>query len=364
MLRKRILAAGLAILLIAGLVGVVALLPSPRAGLSGWQIVRTAQGIRLDVPLGWAVQNDRSGTSFTAESFRARMVVGRTERLPVPAGLDRRQVAEALGAATTGSTVSLRGATARGQTLLVVKRIAPGRYAGLLATADPGAAFPQRGQLEEVVAGLRYGTGSPAMDRAPFRYWLAHVQDVRQNVGGLAVRYDLLVPDGNAPAGGWPVLVLAHAATASYASIARDGLAIVVAPHLTWNSFEDDRRVLDAVLTDVAANNPANVGRLLLHGCSVGGRFTFQYAVAEPERLIGAVPMAAFDLSVPRPEVRHVPFVFFWGDGDPLYDESAREAVEGMQRSMDSVRLFLDVGRGHYCDPLLGLEAIRTLLAR
>ncbi len=39
---------------------------------------------------------------------------------------------------------------------------------------------------------------------------------------------------------GWPVLVPARAATPEYASIARDGLGIIVKPDFTWNTFEEE----------------------------------------------------------------------------------------------------------------------------
>lgn len=95
--------------------------------------------------------------------------------------------------------------------------------------------------------------------------------------------YELLAPENvaDAPESGWPVLVLAHAATPSYASIAKDGLAIIVKPQFTWNTFEEDRQILDAIIVQIDADYPVDEQRLILHGCSVGGQFAFEYTLAD-----------------------------------------------------------------------------------
>lgn len=259
---------------------------------------------------------------------------------------------------------SFRGATRDGQAILIAKEVVPDLYAGVFASAAPSPTFPRQRELEEVVGNLRYSAVEAESSPRPFDFWLEHAQSIRRVDENPRLWYDLLVPEDDAkePKSGWPVLVLAHAAPVSYASIAQDGLGIVVAPHFTYNTFEEDRQILDAVVADLGAHYPVDDHRLLLHGCSVGGRFAFEYTIAEPSRVLGAVPMAAFDLKVPPEEAWHVPFVFFYGDLDPMYGAEARAAIEGMQAKMDSVELYLDAGQGHFCDPALGLEAIRALL--
>jgi dienelactone hydrolase len=174
----------------------------------------------------------------------------------------------------------------------------------------------------------------------------------------------LLVPQAKAPESGWPVLVQARASFAAYASIAQDGLAIVVTPQFTYNTFEQDRQILEAIIADVSADYPVDDRRLLLHGCSVGGQLAFEYTLAEPERVLGAVVMAPPEIKMPPQETWHIPFVFYYGDHDAFYNAESRAVIESMQRKMDSVELYLDAGQGHVCDPALGVEAIRALLAK
>jgi predicted esterase len=174
----------------------------------------------------------------------------------------------------------------------------------------------------------------------------------------------LLAPedDADAPESGWPVLVLVQNTTSAYASIAQDGLGIVVKPDFTWNTFEEDRQILDAIIAEVDAVYPMDDQRLILHGCSVGGKFAFEYTLAEPDRVLGAVVMAPIELEVPPQGTWQIPFVFIYGDLDPFYDAETRAVIESMQRKMDSVELYLDAGQGHVCDPALAIEAIQTLL--
>jgi predicted esterase len=351
--------------------------PRPEPGrLTGWTIIRTPDGLRCEVPVDWPVDVEPAGTTFASDaaaldsrdsvpapqSFRALVVSGGLEDLPLPAGTERSMVAIAMAGDEEQRGMSLRGATGDGQTMLVVRQVGPDMYGGVFASAAPGSVFPYRRELESIVSKLRYQAGQTGGSASAFDYWREHVRDVRRSGQEPPLWYDLMVPEGKPPKSGWPLLVLAHANTYSYAAIAQEGLAIVVTPHFTWNTFEEDRRILDAILDEVEAGYPVNRGHLVIHGCSVGGRFTFQYTAAEPYRVYAAVPMAAFDLEVPPADVWHIPFVFFYGDHDTMY-AGARAAIEGMQRTMDSVELYLDAGQGHTCDPALGLEAVRAFLA-
>ena len=367
--------AGLSLLLICSLAG--SGLPAGPGGLTGWTIIRTPDGFRLDVPLDWPVRVHPTGTTFAnsdealdsldtglaPQTFRALIVSGGLDELPLPEGIERSKVAAALAVDEHRRGVSLRGATGDGQTILIVKAVAPDRYGGVFVSAAPGVAFPHQLELEEIVGKLKYQAADTESSSSTLRYWLGHVQDIRRFDRTPRLWYDLMVPEGEAPSSGWPVLVLAHANTSEYASIAQSRLAMIVTPHFTWNTFEEDRQILDAILAEVLASYPADDRRVIMHGCSVGGRFVFQYTVAEPNRIMAAVPMAAFDLELPSSQIWHTPFVFFYGDHDPLY-ANARAAIQAMQSNMDSVDLYLDAGQGHVCDPALGLEALQGLLVK
>lgn len=382
MFRKRITLSliGLSFLLL-GLMIAVGSQPKP-GGLTGWKIIRTLDGLRLHVSLDWTVDVDRTGTMFTnsdealdsldsvlaPQTFRALIISDSLEELPLPERTERSEVAVALAGDEDHRGVSFRGATRDGQTILIVKEVAPDRYAGVFASAAPSPTFPHQQELEEIVKNLRYQAVKAESSPGPLDFYLEHAQTktIRRLEREPQRRYELLVPedDAAAPESGWPVLVLANIAPPAYASIAQDGLGIVVEPHFTWSTFEEDRQILDAILAEISTDYPVDDQRLLLHGCSVGGQFAFEYTLAEPNRVMAAVPMAPFDLIVPPQEIWQIPFVFFYGDRDAFYDAEARAVIEAMQRKMTSVELYLDAGQGHVCDPALAMEAIQALLVK
>ncbi len=382
MFRKRIILSliGLSFLLI-GLMMAVGLQPQP-GGLTGWKIIRTPDGLRLHVALDWTVDVNRTGTMFTnsdealdsldsvlaPQTFRALIISGSLEELPLPERTQWSEVAVALAGDEHRRGVSFRGATRDGQTILIVKEVAPDRYAGVFASAAPSLTFPHQQDLEEIVENLRYQAVEAEGSPDPLDFWLEHEQTktLRRLEQEPPRRYELLVPadDAGRPESGWPVLVLANIAPPAYASIARDGLGIVVQPQFKWSSFDEDRQILDAIVAEIGADYAVDDRRLIVHGCSVGGKFAFDYTLAEPNRVMGAVVMAPFDLKVPPQETWQIPFVFFYGDRDAFYDAETRATIEAMQRKMDSVELYLDAGQGHVCDPALALEAIRALLVK
>lgn len=237
----------------------------------------------------------------------------------------------------------------------------------VIVSVDPR---PEAGEHQRAAEdGVRTPSPLPAeAERSPSSrdFWLERQQTIRRLDQDPALTYDLLVPadDARAPEEGWPVVVMALVALPPYASIAQDGLGILVKPQFTWNSFDEDREILDATLEDIARDHPIDNRRLILHGCSVGGQFAFEYTIAEPGRVAGAVVMAAPDLRVPPPETWHVPFVFIYGDLDAFFDAETRAVIESMRGKMASVDLALDAGEAHVCDPSLGIEAIRPILVQ
>lgn len=346
--------------------------------LIGWKIIRTPEGLRLHIPVDWTVDVDRTGIVFAnrdealdsldsvlaPQTFRALIISGRLEELPLPEGTERSEVAVALAGDEDRRGVSFRGATRDDQTILIVKEVTLGQYAGIFASAAPSRTFPHQRELEGVVGNLRYQDMEAESSPSPIDFWIEHGQTIRRLEQDPSLYYDLLVPEdaANAPEEGWPVLVLAQTFGARYASIAQDKLGIVVKPHFEWISFEKDRQILDAIVAEIGADYPVDDQRLILHGCSVGGQFAFEYTLAEPNRVLGAVVMAPIHLEVPPQDTWQIPFVFFYGDLDPFYNMETRAVIESMQRKMDSVELYLDVGQAHVCDPVLAIEAIQALL--
>jgi dienelactone hydrolase len=244
------------------------------------------------------------------------------------------------------------------------REVAPERYAGLFSSAAPSLTFPHQRELEEIVRSLLFQPVETESSDRRVQFWVQHQQTVLRSAREPHLRYDVLVPEqyAEAPDSGWPLLVLAQTAALPYAAIAQDRLGIVVKPQFTWNTFEEDHQILDAAIADIGVDYPVDDHRLVLHGCSVGGQFAFEYTLAEPNRVMGAVVMAAPSLEVPPQAAWHIPFVFFYGDLDPFYDSHTRAVIESMQRKMDSVELFLDAGQAHVCDPALAIEAIQALL--
>jgi dienelactone hydrolase len=308
---------------------------------------------------------DLLDSALAPQTFRALIVSGSLAELPLPERAEQSEVALALAGDEHHRGVSFRGARRDSQTILIVKEIAPERYAGVFAWAAPGLSFPHQQELEQIVGTLSYQPVEAESSPGPIDFWVEHGQTIRRPEQEPPLYYDLLAPEdeAGAPESGWPVLALAQTSGARYDSIAQDELGIVVKPQFEWTSFERDRQILEAILAEIGAEYPLDDQRLLLHGCSVGGQFAFEYTLAEPERVMGAVVMAPIELEVPPRETWQIPFAFFYGDRDPFYNAQTRAVIASMQRKMESVALYLDTGQAHVCDPALAIEAIQAFLA-
>ncbi len=123
MFRKRITLSLIGLLfLLIGLMIAVGLQPKP-GGLTGWKIIRTPVGLRLQVPVDWTVDVDRTGMMFAnsdaaldsldsvlaPQTFRALIISGSLEELPLPERTKRSEVAVALAGDKDHRGVSFRG---------------------------------------------------------------------------------------------------------------------------------------------------------------------------------------------------------------------------------------------------------------
>lgn len=138
---------------------------------------------------------------------------------------------------------------------------------------------------------------------------------------GVARHYELRVPTGTPPAGGWPLVLVLHgggghaanaeAMTGFSALAAQEGFMVAYPEGtgrlgqrlLTWNAGHccglamtrrvDDVGFLDAVVGELLARQPVDPRRVYLTGLSNGGMMTHRAARALPQRFAAIAPVIA-----------------------------------------------------------------------
>ena len=154
--------------------------------------------------------------------------------------------------------------------------------------------------------------------------------------------YLLHVPDGAAPAGGWPLVLFLHGSGErgdDAEQLRRQGLpkqletglafpAIVLSPQCpvgdVWpQHFHAVLHLLDAV----AARHGADLDRVVATGLSLGGAGTVHLVAAHPERFAALAPICGpWTWYYANPELARLPMWAFHGDADDVVsvDDSRR----------------------------------------
>ncbi len=139
--------------------------------------------------------------------------------------------------------------------------------------------------------------------------------------GGAERHYELRVPRGQPPAGGWPLVLVLHGggghaghaeSMTGFSTLAEREGFMVAYPQgsgrlgqrlLTWNAghccgFAMTRRIddvgfLDALVGQLLARHPVDPHRVYLTGLSNGGMMTHRAALALPHRFAAIAPVIA-----------------------------------------------------------------------
>jgi predicted peptidase len=185
--------------------------------------------------------------------------------------------------------------------------------------------------------------------------------------------YGLLVPKGGAEAAGYPMILGLHYASPTPGLSPHFGLgyvgqlvlpafqelnAILIAPDApdeTWTSPISERLVL-AVLDEVRKESQIDPKRTLVTGFSMGGAGTWVFAAKHPDRIRGAIPIAA---APPPPDLKPAVPVYVihsrMDDSQPF--ERTEQAVRALQSQGANVTLAALDDAPHrdisqYIDPL------------
>jgi predicted peptidase len=146
--------------------------------------------------------------------------------------------------------------------------------------------------------------------------------------------YLLHVPDGDAPAGGWPLVLFLHGSGErgdDAEQLRRQGLpkrleaglafpAIVLSPQCpvgdVWpQHFPALLHLLDAV----AARHGADLDRIVATGLSLGGAGTVHLVAAHPERFAALAPICGpWTAYYANAAIAERPLWVFHNDGDPV----------------------------------------------
>jgi predicted esterase len=147
-----------------------------------------------------------------------------------------------------------------------------------------------------------------------------------QTIAGTQVY--VVAPEGEPPAGGWPVLVAFHGyggggdSMLGVASIVVPQGVLFVAP--TFGEYQPNPGngplgPMENILAGVQASYPVNARAVVLYGFSQGGTFAYRYSIYHPFDLAGVVTAGAPDFDAGLPTSRDLPYVITYGERDELY---------------------------------------------
>lgn len=166
--------------------------------------------------------------------------------------------------------------------------------------------------------------------------------------------YYVSVPGGDAPANGYPLVVVFHGyggnggQMLSLAKTFNDAGAIFVAPSLGEyqpNPGDGPLEPVSLILKEVGEQYPLQARGAILLGHSQGGSFAYRFSVHYSAQVAGVVTAGApeFDAIFPT---RNIPYIFTWGELDGL-QEFVLPMVAPIQRRGYNVRTMIVPGVGH-----------------
>lgn len=214
-----------------------------------------------------------------------------------------------------------------------------------------------------------------------------HERAMEAEVGGQRLAYVLRVPDGPAPAEGWPLLLFLHGAGERGSDLScvqvhgplrhvdempELARCILVAPQCPSDDWWRSDALL-ALLDEVQGAEQVDQGRVYVTGLSMGGYGTWNLLAAAPERFAAAAPVCGGgEIGRLWPEIRTgfsierlldakaVPVRAFHGSADDVIPLAESERlVDALRIAGADVQLTVYEGVGHdswtrtYADPEL-----------
>jgi pimeloyl-ACP methyl ester carboxylesterase len=182
------------------------------------------------------------------------------------------------------------------------------------------------------------------MRRQRFADLPVRIEQKEIRVDGEGRTYGLLIPKNGPGASGYPMILGLHYASPTPGLSPYFGLgfvgqlvlpalqdlnAVLVAPDApddTWTSSISERLIL-AVLDETAKELPVDPKQTLVTGFSMGGVGTWAFAAKHPERVRGAIPIAA---AAPSPDLK---------PGVPVYViHSRKDEMQPFDKTEQAVR--------------------------
>ncbi|NET30558.1 MAG: hypothetical protein F6K19_00955 [Cyanothece sp. SIO1E1] len=175
-----------------------------------------------------------------------------------------------------------------------------------------------------------------------------------------AVGYHLLVPEGEPPTTGWPVIVAVHGlggngqdACDVWATPAKQHNYLLVCPSFVeeyWQLAQGEAEALDAILTEVETTHPLNQ-IIYLTGISAGGRFTHVYTFQYPEKVRAAAIVADASKQSYDAGALDVPLFIAMGAKDTQWARRLQPLVADLKKQGFQVTSYLSPDAGHEWSP-------------
>lgn len=157
--------------------------------------------------------------------------------------------------------------------------------------------------------------------------WSSNVRQLSQPPN---TEYYLVVPDGEPPPDGWPVVVAFHGYGGSgdsmvplAATFIPQGVMLIAPSFGNYapNPGNGPLGPMSRILDEVGAQHPVDPRGVILFGFSQGGSFAYRYSVYEDYRVAGVVTAGAPEFDAGLMPARHdLPYVFTWGAQDGLQE--------------------------------------------
>ncbi|MDX1601178.1 MAG: hypothetical protein R3191_06660 [Anaerolineales bacterium] len=167
--------------------------------------------------------------------------------------------------------------------------------------------------------------------------------------------YYLVVPPGEPPQGGWPMVVALH----GYGGSGRDMLSLaqtftergVVFLAPTFGEYRPNPgigpiREMHGILEQASESTPIRSGGVVFYGFSQGGTFAFRFSAFHPEWVSAVVADGAPELDPLPPPSHSMPYYLAWGENDGLQDFLLPIVFE-LQRRNYNVSAVIVEGAGH-----------------
>ncbi len=246
----------------------------------------------------------------------------------------------------------VRWSTSDGEITLMAVNIFEETYLVAVVIAAPGELEKVEPTFVAIADTFNYRTPEDieAENQALTDHWNANLRTLESGLS-----YYFLVPEGETPEGGWPVVValadlnqepadlLPH-----FAEIAeRRGVVLVAAGFGDYADEEASRAALDEILEVVNDDIEVSEKGVVLYGFGEGATFITSYLQADTEGIGGIIAEGARIVYVPPAGRQEIPYGVVYGERDPNLNSMNLMAVDETRGMGYAVRVTTIEGGVH-----------------